>query len=134
MDFNEESDPQTPEQPTEHRSLAWIWNLLTGLFLVGTLVVGWVILQIYQDPTIIAQSLSDPDHDSDPIHPHPANAIHPGTYRYHHRNTSSGVTYPNPDLHPDPHRHRRHAVWPDRPYDPNQHAARQFHIFVLPPG
>lgn len=51
MDFNEESDLQTPEQPAEHRSLAWIWNLLTGLFLLATLVVGWVILQIYQDPT-----------------------------------------------------------------------------------
>ena len=50
MDFNEESDPQTPE-PVEHRNLAWIWNLLTGIFLLGTLVVGGVILQIYQDPT-----------------------------------------------------------------------------------
>jgi hypothetical protein len=49
MDFNEESNPQ-PSQPVTHRSLAWIWNLLTVLFLVGTLVVGWVILQIYRDP------------------------------------------------------------------------------------
>jgi hypothetical protein len=49
MDFNEENNPQMP-QPTEHRSLAWIWNLLTVIFLLGSLVVGWVILQIYQDP------------------------------------------------------------------------------------
>ncbi len=52
MDFNEESNPQPPHTDV-HRSLslAWIWNLLTAILLLGTLVAGWVILQIYQDPT-----------------------------------------------------------------------------------
>lgn len=50
MEFNEESDPQIPE-PVKRRSLAWIWNLLTIGLMVGTLVVGWIFLQIYQDPT-----------------------------------------------------------------------------------
>ena len=49
MDFNEESSPLPPER-TRHLNLAWLWNLLTVIFLLGTLVVGWIVLQIYQDP------------------------------------------------------------------------------------
>ncbi len=50
MDLNEESIPQ-PLEPVARRSLAWVWNLLTILLLVGSLAVAWVVLQIYQDPS-----------------------------------------------------------------------------------
>jgi len=48
MDFLEDEAPKPLQKP--RRSLAWFWNFLTLLVLLGMVAVVWAVMQIYAHP------------------------------------------------------------------------------------